>query len=134
MAFKHGKSAALTVNAVALGSFCDNLELSRDVDTAETSVFGVDDKTHLAGLRGGELSVSGIYDPTVTTGPGAVFEGLLGGAAVTVIFEPGGNTTGQRRHTFSALITGYTETASVSDVIKFSADVLVTGAVTSITI
>lgn len=134
MAFKHGKSAALTVNAVALGTYCDNLGLSRDVDTSETTTFGVNDKTFLAGLISGSLSVAGNYDPTVTTGPGAVFEGLLGGAAVTVIYEPGGNSTGQRRHTFSALITNYTETVAVADVIKFSAGVQVTGAVTSITI
>lgn len=134
MAFKHGKDAALTVNAVALGTYCDNIEFSRDLDTAETSTFGVSDKTYLAGLRGATISVSGNYDPTVTTGPGAVFEGLLGGAAVTAIFEPGGNTTGQRRHTASVLVTSYSESSSISDAIKFSAELLVTGAVTSVTI
>lgn len=134
MAFKHGKSAALTVNSVALGTFCDNISISHDVDTAETSTFGVNDKTFLAGLIGHTLSVSGNYDPTVTTGPGAVFEGLLGAAAVTVVYEPGGNTTGQRRHTFSAIVTNYTETAAVSDVVKFSAELLVSGASTNITI
>ena len=134
MAFRHGKNAALTVNAVALTAFCDNVGISRDVDTAETSVFGVDDKTFLPGLRGGTLSISGSYDPTVTTGPAAVLEGLLGAAAFTVIFEPGGNTTGQRRHTFSALMTNYSETSAVGDKVTFSGAIIVTGAVTSITI
>ncbi len=134
MAFKHGKDAAVTVNAVALGAYCDDLSMSREADTAETSTFGVSDKTFLSGLRGGSFSLSGNYDGTVTVGPGAVLEPLLGGAAVTVVYEPGGNTAGQRRHTFSALVTSYEESASVSDVVKFSSELMVTGAITSVTI
>ena len=134
MAFIHGKNATVTVNAAALTSFCDNLNLSRDTDTAETTVFGVNDKTFLPGLIGGNMTLSGSYDPTASTGPAAVLEALLGAAPFAVVLRPGGGATGQRSHGFNALLTNYTETSGISDVVKFSASLLVTGAVTTTTL
>jgi hypothetical protein len=134
MAFRHGKNAAVTVNSVALSSFCDSVDLSRDVDTSETTVFGNDDKTFIPGLRGGNINLSGNYDPTASTGPADVLEGLLGSAPFPVVYEPGGNVAGQRRHSFNAIITNYSENSAVGDKVTFSASMIITGAVTSTTI
>lgn len=135
MAFRHGSKAAISVNANLLSAYCDNLSLGRDIDTAETTTFGLTDKTHIAGLLSGSLSLSGNYDPTTTTGPAAVLEGCLTGAVpVTCIYYPGGNVAGQRSHTFSGIVTNYSETSTVSDKVTFSSSILVTGAVTTATI
>jgi hypothetical protein len=132
MAARHGKFAEITINSKALTSFCDAHTLDITVDTAETSVYGIDWKTHLPGLAGATLSISGNYDPTAVTGIVIVLTALIGAAAFPVVVEPGGNTAGQIRHSFNALLTKYSQSAPVGGKITVSADVLVTGAVTTV--
>jgi len=134
MAFRHGKNAVVTVNAVDLSAFCDNLELAIDVDTADTTTFGSSWKSALAGVAGAKAELSGDYDPTATTGPAsAIFACISGGVPVAVVHKPGGTLSGQRTNSFNAIVTNYTETSSVGDVVKFKASLLATGAVTPTT-
>lgn len=135
MAFKHGKTAALSVAAALISDFTDTTSLSRDRDTAETTTFGKNDKTFIAGLMSGQVSFSGSYDPTASTGPAAVIEGAFtGGVPVTLIYYPAGNSSNERSHTASVIITNYTETSAVADKVTFSATAQVTGAVVTATI
>jgi predicted secreted protein len=131
VAFRHGKNAAVTVDAVDLSAFCDDLSLSTSKDTADTTTFGNDWRTNLAGLRGATFDLSGNYDPTASTGPAAVlFEALDSDDPVAVEYYPGGNTSGQLVYTFDAIVTSYEEAAPVGDKVTFSASLTVTGAVT----
>lgn len=135
MSFIHGSKAALSINGTLITGYTDTASLSRERDTSETTVFGLSDKTFIPGLMGGTLSFSGNYDPTVSTGSAAVVEGAFtAGTTVTCIYYPGGNTTGQRSHTFSAIITSYSEESTTQDKVTFSAEALVSGAVTTATI
>lgn len=135
MAFKHGKAAAFYLGTNNLSAFCDQLELSIEVDTSDTSTFGGNWKTALAGLVGGSLSVSGDYDPTVTTGPAAVLlTAIANGTAWPFSHFPGGSATGQRSNTGSCFVTNYTESSPVADKVTFSAELMVTGTVVSSTL
>lgn len=129
MAFVHGKAAEITVNSVNLSTFCDSADLSIDIDTADTSTFGSTWKTALAGLAGGELSIEGQFDPTTTTGPASALKALIGTAPFAVIYEPGGAAVNQSR-TFNAILTNYSESSPVGDIVSFSAGLQITGAVT----
>lgn len=131
VAFRHGRFADITVNSVDLSTFCDSESLNIDVDSAETSTFQQNWKTFLAGMAGANLTLSGKYDPTVTTGPVSVFTGLIGDDAFPVVVDPGGSVTGQIRHSFNAILTNYSESAAIGDAITFSASLLVSGAVTT---
>lgn len=134
MAFRHGKSAVVTVNAVDLSTFCDNLDLSVDVDTADTTTFGSTWKSALVGLPGGKLEISGDYDPTATTGPAsAIFACITGAVPVAVVHKPGGTLSGQRTNSFNAIVTNYSESSPVGGIVKFKASLLATGAVTPTT-
>lgn len=133
MAFRQGRLAEVTVNAVALSTFCDNMTFDRNVDSMETSTFTATDKSFLPGLKGGQLTLAGAYDPTVTTGPAAVLEGLLGSNPVAILAYPGGNITGQRSHSFTAMVTNYSESSSMADNVTFACTLLISGAVTSVT-
>jgi predicted secreted protein len=134
MAFRHGKNAVVTVNSVDLSTFCDNLDLSMSVDTADTTAFGSTWKSNLAGIAGATLSLSGFYDPTATTGPAsAIFACITGAAAVPIVHKPGGTLSGQRTNSFNAIVTGYSESSPVGDKVTFSCDLLVTGAVSPTT-
>lgn len=134
MAFRHGRNAVVTVNAVDLSTFCDNLDFSIDVDTAGTDTFGSAWKTSLAGMSGAKLDLTGDYDPTATTGPAsAIFACISGGISVAVVHKPGGTLTGQRTNSFNAIVTSYGESSPVGGIVKFKAGLLVTGAVTPTT-
>jgi len=135
MAFRHGKNASITINAVDLSTFCDNLDLAVDVDTADTTTFGSTWKTALVGVAGAKLDLSGDYDPTATTGPAsAIFACITGGVPVAVLHKPGGTAGGQRLNSFNAIVTNYGETSPVGGIVSFKASLLVTGAVTPSTI
>jgi hypothetical protein len=129
MAFVHGRLGEFTYNSVVLSTFCDNLEIGIDVDTAEVTTFGDAWKEFIAGLAGATITISGSWDPTTTSGPASAITSTLGTAPKTFIAEPGGAAVTQHR-TGSCICTSYSETASVSDRVTFSADFLVTGAVT----
>lgn len=134
MAFRHGKNAVVTINAVDLSTFCNALDLSIDVDTDDTTTFGSSWKSALAGTAGAKLDLSGDYDPTASTGPAsAIFACISGGVPVAVVHKPGGTLSGQRTNSFNAIVTNYSESSPVGDIVSFKASLLVTGAVTPTT-
>ena len=128
MAFRHGKNAALTINAGALAAFLNNVDFSTDLDTADTTTFGATWKTAVAGIPGGKIDFAGLYDPTASTGPGAIlFPLVTAGTAVTVLFYPGGNTSGQSLYTITSggIVTNYSESDGVGGAVAFKGSVLV---------
>lgn len=137
MAFRHGSKAQISINSVDLSAFSDNLELSISPETADVTGFGSTWRNHIPGLIGAELTVSGNYDPTETSGPAdAILDAItaqLSAGYVAVVDKPGGTASGQRTNSFNAIVSNYTETSAVDDKITWSATLTVTGAVTPTT-
>ena len=134
MPFRHGKNAEITVNAVALSTFCDSADFAADVDTGDTTTFLSTWKSALSGVPGAKLDLVGKYDGTASTGPAAVFMACIaGGVPVAIVHKPGGTLTGQRTNSFNGLITNYTESSPVGGIVSFKAAILATGAVTTVT-
>jgi hypothetical protein len=128
MAFRHGKNAALTINSGALAAFLTNADFSTDLDTADTTTWGATWKSAVAGIPGGKIDFSGNYDPTATTGPGAIlFPLLTAGTAVTALWYPGGNVSGQSLYTITSgvIVTAYSESSPVGGVVTFKGSVLI---------
>jgi hypothetical protein len=126
MAFRHGKSAALTLNTKDLSTFMTSMDLSIDLDAADTTTFGGTWKTSLAGIPGGKLEIAGNYDPTATTGPGAVLWAALTGATpVTGLIYPGGTASGQALWTVTTgcLVTSYSESSPVGGIVTWKASI-----------
>lgn len=130
MAFVHGKgvyvglavagAVAPTTNLVA---YANKVDWPRTADTAETSVFGVSDKTFLPGLKGANVTVEGVWDLTL--------DGILDpklGTIISLFYAPAGS--GTAGYWADAIMTGYNPPGSLSDAIKWTANFLVTGAVT----
>ncbi len=133
MAFKHGKSASFTINSVDLSSFIHTMETSFDTDLADTTTFGATWKAGLTGISGGKVDISGYYDPTATTGPGAVlFPGLTSGTAYTALIKPGGTASGQSLYTVTAsgtngaIVLSYNESSPVGGIVAFTASIAIT--------
>lgn len=130
--FRHGKSTVFKVDnsggtLTDISNTLTDVSFPQTVETAETTSFGSSAKTYIVGLSDSTVSVSGNFDATVD----AHLAGILGQAA-TVSFEygPEGSTAGQVKYTGEAILTSYEKSGAVGDVVTYSAELQVTGAVT----
>jgi predicted secreted protein len=132
MAFKHGKGTIFklddstpTLNDIS--AYVNNVDFPREVDTPETTTFGNDDRTYIAGLRGATISITGFWDETVD----GYLAGIVGQAtSSTFEYGPQGGSTGDIKYSGEAFVTNYTQGSPVDGVTTFSLDLQITGAVT----
>ena len=131
--FIHGKSTDFELDDTggtsrSLSNVLTSVDFPETIDTAESTAFGSTSKSYLVGLRDSTISISGLWDATV--------DGYIIGtepASRTFIFGPAGSTGGNVKYTGEAILTNYSVSAPVSDVVSFSLDLQVTGNVTRTT-
>ncbi len=130
--FRHGKSTVFKVdnNAGTLTDISNTLtdvSFPQSVDTAETTAFGASAKTYIVGLTDGTFSVSGNFDATVDAHLAAIV-----GKADSVSYEygPEGSTATYVKYTGEALLTSYEKSGAIGDVVNYSAEFQLTGAIT----
>jgi hypothetical protein len=138
MAFTHGKKSVFKIDNAGgsltdISAFCNEVSLSRDIETAETTTFGDDDKEYIIGLKDATISVSGQFDAAGASTIDAVLAGILGqDASVSFEYLPGGGTVGASNPAYrgECYLTSYEVSGSVGDVTSFSASFQCTGAIT----
>jgi len=139
MAFFHGKGLVFKIDnsagtLAALTAFVDSVDINNSVDMGETTTAGAEDKTFVSGQAEHDLSISGKYDETASTGPDAVLFGIVGlETTSTFEFGPATSTSGRPKYTGECFLTGYKVSAPIGGVVTFTADFKVTGAVTRTT-
>lgn len=129
--FGHGKDAQIWVTDSGgtereLTTYARNATMPRSVDTAEASTFGDDDKVYVAGLRDATLTIEGLHDATVD----GYLTGLLGGTPRAWAFCPRGSAATNVKFSGSAILTSYEPDADLGDVVGWSAEFQVSGAIT----
>jgi len=125
MPFIAGKDSFFSVDGTDITSYVNQLSLSRDVNTLETTSFGSDQATFVVGVEGLSISGSATFDATAD----GVFAGLFDGSTVAFDYRPD-NTSSQPKYTGNALVTNYTIDSSAGDLVSISFSLIVTGAVT----
>ncbi|BAQ84729.1 Phage minor tail protein 2 [uncultured Mediterranean phage uvMED] len=132
MAFVHGKSSVFKLDNASgsltdISAFVNNVDFPETADVAETSVLGASNKTYIVGLKDATISLSGLFDATAD----AIFGAVVGQTA-TLSFEysPEGTATGKIKYTGECILTNYAMSSPVGDVVAYSADLQVSGAVT----
>lgn len=130
--FRHGKSTTFKIDDSGgtlrdISNTLTDVSFPQSVDTAETSSFGDSAKTYIVGLTDGTLSVSGNFDATV--------DGYIAGTigfATPLEFEygPEGSTSGYVKYSGTAILTSYEKSGAIGDVVTYSAEYQITGAVT----
>ena len=128
--FVHGKSTDFELDDTggtsrSLSNVLTSVDFPETIDTAETTAFGATSKSYIVGLRDATISVSGLWDATV--------DGYIIGtepASRTFIFGPAGSTSGYVKYTGECILTNYSISNPVGDVVTFSLDLQVTGNVT----
>ena len=125
MAFNSGKDSFFSVDGTDITSYVNQLSLSRDVNTLETTSFGSDQATYVVGVEGLSISGSATFDATAD----GVFAGLFDGSSVAFDYRPD-NTSSQPKYTGNAFVTNYSIDSSATDLVSISFSLIVTGAVT----
>ena len=128
--FAHGKSTDFALDDTGgssrnISNTLTDVSYPQTIDTAETTAFGSSIKSYIVGLKDGSFSVSGIWDATV--------DGYLSGtepASRSFIYGPAGSTGGNVKYTGEAIMTNYSVSNPVGDVVTYSLDLQITGAVT----
>ncbi len=131
--FAHGKSTNFSLDDTGgtsrdLSNVLVSVDFPEIIETAETTAFGATSKSYIVGLRDATISVSGLWDATV--------DGYIIGtepATRTFIFGPAGSTSGYVKYTGEAILTNYSVSSPVGDVVTFSLDLQCTGGVTRTT-
>ena len=125
MAFNSGKDSFFSVDGTDISTYVNQLSLSRDVNTLETTSFGSDQASFVVGIEGLSISGSASFDATAD----GVMAGLFDGSVVAFDYRPN-NTSSQPKYTGNALVTNYTIDSSATDLVSISFSLIVTGAVT----
>ena len=128
--FAHGKSTDFAIDDTGgssrnISDTLTDVSFPQTIDTAETTAFGSSNKSYIVGLKDTTISVSGIWDATV--------DGYLSGtepASRSFIYGPAGSTGGNVKYTGEAIMTNYSVSNPVGDVVTYSLDLQITGAVT----
>ena len=131
MANKHGKDATVemddwdTPTLQDISAYVDTSDFNRLVELADTSAYGDEDRTHIAGLGTGNLTMGGPWDPTFDSyfGSTADFE-----TARSIRYRPEGDASPS--YTFEAFIETYTVGPPVDDAIRWNATLRPTDAIT----
>jgi hypothetical protein len=129
MAFIHGKGSVYLLNAVDLSTFSNNTEFKRTSDKHDVTTFGKNSHVYQGGLGDGTATISGIYDDGAA-GPRGTIEPIVG---TVVVFKhrPEGTGAGKPEDTVNVLVESYTETEAVADMVMWTAELQLSGDVTT---
>ena len=130
--FRHGKNSVFKLDNSAgtltdISNVLNNVSMPREIETVETTSFGSSYRTYVVGFQNATISIEGTWDATVD----AHLAGILGQDA-TVSFEygPEGSTSTYIKYSGEAYVTSYETSGAVGEVVTFSAELQVSGAIT----
>src|SRR3990167_376315 len=129
MAFVHGKSTAVYLDAINLSAFLNAADFSVDVDTADTTTFSSSWKTALVGSQAAKAEFGGLYDPTDTTLVDTIGDEYALTGGVLTVAPAGAAAIGDRCRLMSIASTTYTESSPVGGVVMVKWSVLASAAV-----
>lgn len=124
--FRHGKATAILANEYNLGSILNDSGSEHSLDLADTTVYGLNDRTYLAGQADHVVTYSGLFDGSNSTSAlgvprrmQSVMETALGSTSGTVnTYGPEGPGNGRRARLFYGLPEGLKIGAPANEVVS----------------
>ena len=124
--FRHGKKTAVLLNGTDMSPFLNEATTTQEIETAETTTFGNQDKTYIVGLSDGTISTSGLFDSSAGASD-AVLSGIIATEDNTFTVLPEGAAAGSRSILANGQLTSYEISSPVADVVAISAEVQADG-------
>ncbi len=127
MASTNGTAVVVEIGANAVtGLRTSTIAYARE--TKEITAHGDTAKKYVPVLGNHSFNLQGWYDDTATTGNSTVVKaGAEAGATYTIKRYPEGKVNTNPMETFSAVLTNYTETDPVDDIVTWTADFQISG-------
>lgn len=117
----HGKGTAVSLGGSDLSVYSNTITWARTADSHDTTTYGKNSHVFQGGLLTGTATIAGFYDDSNTVGPRAVINPKIG-TVVALVYRPEGTGVGKPQDTVNVLVTGYTETPPVADMVTFQVD------------
>ena len=131
MAFSHGAKTRVYWNGFDLTRYSRDVTTEPVVDTVDTSTFGTDSKTHLAGMIGTKVTLAGLMDGAATGNEPRLFADLQANTtslqSLIGIHLPQGDTVGASGYGFQAFETTMKVNSPIKDVVMLDASFDITG-------
>ena len=129
--FVHGKSVDFELDDTSgtsrsISDTLNSVDFPEVTETADTTAFGSSSRSFIVGLESATISISGLWDATVD----GYIKGGTEPASRACIYGPAGATSSNVKYTGEAILTNYSISSPVGDVVTYSCDLQVTGAVT----
>jgi hypothetical protein len=130
MPFGHGKAGAVLVNGFDLSAYLNSAEISAEISTHDSTVFGQNSQSHQTGITSGGLQLGGFFERTDSSGSHAVLSAALGAAAARVAAcAPEGFTAGYPCVLIGANETKYDDSVKIESLVSVAAYLKATGGV-----
>jgi predicted secreted protein len=141
MAFVHGKKSVFKIDNSAgsltdISAFCEEVSLSRSIETAEVTTFGDDSKEYITGLSDATISISGKFDAGTASAIDPILSGVLGAAStVSWAYRVNSASTSSTNPEYQGegILTSYEVSGAVGDAVTFSAEIQCSGTITRAT-
>ena len=129
--FVHGKSVDFELDDTggtsrSISDTLNSVDSPEVTETADTTAFGSSSRSFIVGLESATISISGLWDATVD----GYIKGGTEPASRSFIYGPAGSTSSNVKYTGECILTNYSISSPVGDVVTYSCDLQVTGAVT----
>lgn len=132
----HGKDTHIAVSNAAgatqtISPYCSSVEWAPEQDIHDDTTFGNTGHTKRGGLTNGTFTINGFWDKTASVGPDVVFPGRLGDPTPRAFeYGPEGNASGKVKKTGLYVLSSYSVSSPVADLVTFTAVCEISGAVT----
>lgn len=126
----HGKDTYVSLGGQDLSAFTNNTEWNESADSHDSTTYGRKRKTYNGGLLDGTVTISGVYDTTESEGPRALIRPFLG-EKTTFVYRPEGTGDGLPEDSVEVIVTSYQQTSPVADNVTWTAELQMTGDITS---
>lgn len=124
----HGRLAVLTVATLDVSLSVKTSTLEESADVHDTTGYTLANRTKAGGLIDGKFTASGLYDIGTVTGTALALEGQRGNTHALVLKITGAGT-GKPQDVFSAVMSKFTKTDPVDDMVTWAAEWEITGAI-----
>jgi hypothetical protein len=142
--FRHGKSAQFSLDNGAatpvltdISSYIQDVGFNRQLDMGEVTAIGNSAKAFITGLQDASISISGKFDATMDANIQTAITNLQNGtiSSLNWTYKANSSATSSTNPAYSgvALIKTYDVKTAVGDVVSFSLELQVSGAITRAT-
>ena len=120
----HGKGTRVLFDEKDLSSFLREVKVAAEMEPADITTFGQNDKTFIPGLRDATFSLDGIFAASITAADDVInyLDGALGGSTRAVLTVDMTRSTGGRALMMRADNVKYDINAPVSDIVTLAVD------------